>query len=85
MGKVTIYKGSIETDDVGVVYYEFQPYTQNTPVLVPEYDRNYAKDEARESTNVLGYIVAGVLAVAAVFLPVPGDEAVAAAAFLSLF
>ena len=85
MGKVTIYNGSIETDDAGVVYYEFQPYTQNTPVLVPEYNRNHAKDEARESTNVLEYIFAGALAVAAVFSPVPGDETVAVAAFLSLF
>ncbi len=85
MGRVTIYNGSIETDDAGVVYYEFQPFTQDIPVLVPKYDRNYAKDEAHESTNVLEYIFAGALVVAAFFSPLIGDEAVATVALISLF
>ena len=85
LGKVTISNGSLETGDAGIVYYEFQPYTQDMPVLVPEYDKNYAKDEAHESNNVLNYIFSSALLFAALLSPLPGDEVVAFAAFIPLF
>ena len=79
-GLVEITNGSIETNDIGVVYYSFYPYMD----LEKEY--SIAREPVLEQSQVtaLDMVVGVAMLLAAILSPIPGDEVAAAIAFVEL-
>ena len=86
-GIVSVSNGSVETDDAGVVYYEFDPISKRSPVYAYDPVREPAPSYERKKKNVTAwdYVVGVALLAAAIISPIPGDEAIAMASFALLF
>ena len=70
----------IETNDIGVIYYEFTPYD-----LRREYQKSYYSSPKEDKKSIWNYIISAAVVIAAIASPIPGDEVVAATAFTMLF
>lgn len=79
-GLVEITNGSIETNDIGVVYYSFYPYMD----LEKEY--SIAREPVLEQSQVtaLDMVIGVAMLLSAILSPIPGDEVAAAIAFVEL-